>query len=81
MSKEIYLETFLNKDDADCWIDLHLYEHRDKYGKSAGSIRNQQMIDEGKPDLVVAFPGGFGTKDMVRRAKKHNIEVIIIDRE
>ena len=41
-----------------------------------GHIRNQQMIDEGKPDLVVAFKGGTGTADMVRRAKKHNIKVI-----
>ena len=29
----------------------------EKYGKAAGPIRNQQMIDKGKPDLVVAFPG------------------------
>lgn len=28
------------------------------------------MIDEGKPDIVVAFPGGRGTADMVRRARK-----------
>lgn len=34
------------------------------------------MIDEGKPDLVVALPGGRGTADMVRRAKKHGIEVV-----
>ena len=46
-----------------------------KFGKAAGFIRNQQMIDEGKPDLVVALPGGRGTADMVRRAKKHGIEV------
>ena len=46
------------------------------YGKAAGSIRNQQMLDEGKPDLVVAFPGGNGTADMVRRAKKAGVEVI-----
>ena len=26
------------------------------YKKSAGPIRNQQMIDEGKPHLVIAFP-------------------------
>ena len=49
------------------------------YGKAAGGIRNQQMLDEGKPDLVVAFPGGVGTADMVRRAKKANVEVIEID--
>ena len=47
----------------------------EKYGKSAGPIRNQQMIDEGKPDLVIAFPGGAGTADMIRRAKKAGIEV------
>lgn len=46
------------------------------HGKSAGPIRNQQMLDEGKPDLVIAFPGGRGTADMVSRAKKAGIEVI-----
>ena len=51
----------------------------DKHGKAAGPIRNQQMIDEGKPDLVVAFKGGTGTADMVRRAKKHNIKVIEVE--
>src|SRR5688572_27506060 len=35
-------------------------------GARGGPIRNQQMIDEEKPDLVVAFPGGTGTADMVR---------------
>lgn len=44
-------------------------------GPKAGPIRNQRMIDEGKPDLVVAFPGGKGTADMVRRAKKAGIPV------
>lgn len=50
----------------------------DKHGKKAGPIRNQQMIDEGAPDLVIAFPGGVGTADMVKRAKKAGIEVIEI---
>jgi hypothetical protein len=44
-------------------------------GKAAGPIRNQRMIDEGKPDLVVAFPGERGTADMVRRARKAGIPV------
>lgn len=48
----------------------------DMHGKSAGPIRNQQMIDEGKPTLVVAFPGGKGTADMLARARKHNIPII-----
>ena len=38
-----------------------------KYGRSAGYRRNQQMLDEGNPDLVVAFPGGPGTQNMVIR--------------
>lgn len=42
---------------------------------SAGPRRNQQMIDEGKPELVVAFPGGKGTADMVSRARAANITV------
>lgn len=45
------------------------------HGRGAGPIRNQRMIDEGKPDMVVAFPGGRGTADMVRRAKAAGIEV------
>lgn len=45
------------------------------HGKAAGPIRNQRMLDEGKPDLVVAFPGGKGTADMVRRARKAGVEV------
>lgn len=46
-----------------------------KHGKAAGPIRNQQMIDEGKPDLVIAFPGGRGTADMIRRAESAGIPV------
>lgn len=47
-----------------------------KHGRAAGPIRNQQMIDEGKPDIVIAAPGGAGTADMVRRAKAVGIKVI-----
>jgi len=47
----------------------------DLRGKAAGPLRNQRMIDEGKPDLVIAFPGGRGTADMIRRAKAAGIEV------
>jgi UDP-N-acetylmuramoylalanine-D-glutamate ligase len=34
------------------------------------------MLNEGKPDLVVAFPGGAGTENMVSLATKAGIEVI-----
>lgn len=46
------------------------------YGKMAGPVRNQWMIDHGMPGLVLAFPGGKGTSDMVDRARKANIKVI-----
>lgn len=46
------------------------------HGKAAGPIRNQRMIDEAKPDYVVAFPGGKGTADMVRRAEAAGIHVV-----
>lgn len=42
----------------------------EKHGNAAVPIRNQQMLDEGMPDVVVAFPGGAGTNDMVARAGK-----------
>lgn len=46
-----------------------------KHGKAAGYIRNVQMLDEGKPDLVIAFPGGRGTAMMVELAEKAGIPV------
>lgn len=46
-----------------------------KHGVAAGPRRNQEMLDVGKPDLVIAFPGGRGTADMVRRALAAGIEV------
>lgn len=48
------------------------------HGKAAGPMRNQRMLDQGKPDLVIAFPGGRGTADMVRRAKAAHVHVIEI---
>lgn len=45
------------------------------HGKSAGPIRNQQMLDEHYPDKVVAFRGQKGTADMVARAHKAGVPV------
>lgn len=51
------------------------------YGLAAGPIRNQKMLDEGRPDLVLAFHDDIahsrGTSDMVRRAKRAGIKVIV----
>lgn len=51
--------------------------------RSAGPIRNQRMLDVGKPDFVIAFPGGTGTADMLqraRRAKACGADIEIIER-
>lgn len=45
------------------------------HGKKAGPMRNQRMIDEHQPNAVIAFKGGAGTADMVRRAKQCGIPV------
>lgn len=47
-----------------------------QHGRSAGPIRNQRMLDKGKPDLAVGFPGGAGTKDMLRRALAADVRIL-----
>lgn len=49
----------------------------EKHGRAAGPIRNTEMLNE-KPDLVVAFPGGRGTEDMVRKAKLSKVPVVSV---
>lgn len=50
------------------------------YGKAAGGIRNQRMLDEGRPDMVLACPDpeSRGTWDMVRRAEAAGVPVRIV---
>jgi hypothetical protein len=38
----------------------------DEFGKKAGPLRNQRMLDEGKPELVVAFPAKTGYACLAR---------------
>lgn len=38
------------------------------YNAAAGGIRNKKMLNEGKPDIGIEFPGGNGTRDMRSRA-------------
>lgn len=49
------------------------------HGPAAERIRDQQMIDEGQPDVVIAFPGEDGTTDLVRRAEASGIPAHRID--
>ncbi len=69
LAKQLKMNVIVYKAD---WI---------KYGKSAGPKRNQQMLDEGKPDYVIAFHNDInnskGTLDMITRAKKNNIPIEI----
>ena len=49
-----------------------------QHGRAAGPIRNRQMLDEGKPELVLAFHENIreskGTRDMVRQASKAGVQ-------
>jgi YspA, cpYpsA-related SLOG family len=45
------------------------------HGKSAGFRRNEVMLRLGRPELVVAFPGGKGTAHMVGLAKAAGVFV------
>ena len=47
-----------------------------RHGRAAGPIRNQTMLDEGRPQLVVAFPGGRGTADMVAKSRASGLHLI-----
>ena len=38
------------------------------HGKAAGPIRNSEMLRRSCPDVVVVFPGGVGTADMMGKA-------------
>lgn len=76
------------KDYPAAWNDvLHpeavVRKRRDgsEYNVVAGFWRNQQMIDEEDVGLVVAFPGGKGTADMVARARRAGIPVIEVSED
>jgi hypothetical protein len=48
----------------------------DRLGSQAGPVRNQRMLDEGRPHAVIALPGaGGGTAGMVRRARAAGLPV------
>lgn len=55
-----------------------------EFGKAAGPMRNQDMLEKGKPDVVLAFHDNIhqskGTKDMVDRAVAAGVPTYIISR-
>lgn len=61
----------LTSDFAADWNNMEVEIVRPKrradgsvYNAAAGGIRNRRMMDEGKPDLALEFPGGSGTANM-----------------
>ena len=67
---------------AGCWGDKHnipvtvFKADWSRHGRAAGPRRNEKMLYEGKPDFVIAFPGGRGTAHMVSIAEKAGVRVI-----
>lgn len=50
--------------------------HWKSEGKAAGPKRNARMLEEAKPHLVIAFPGGRGTANMILQAEKAGVPVV-----
>ncbi len=46
-----------------------------RFGRAAGFWRNQKMLDL-RPAMVVAFPGGNGTQNMIDLAEAHDVPVV-----
>lgn len=65
---------------VDKWAERNLIPTRrfpadwKKHGRGAGPKRNQVMVDKG-PNYMIAFCGGSGTRDCVRRAEDAGIQV------
>ena len=48
------------------------------YGPGAGYVRNKRMLIHARPDLVIAFPGGRGTANMIDIARRAGVEVRVV---
>lgn len=65
------------------WCELgysgveHIRENAEwsRFGPAAGIVRNQKMLRDHKPHLILAFPGGRGTRDMVNKARQAGVRV------
>lgn len=69
---------------AEVQKDVTISSHPAKWGSDlgirAGVVRNQEMLDK-NPDIniVVAFQGGKGTADMVKKAEKKGLTILYPD--
>ena len=70
---------------AERWCDYNLVTYErypadwDQHGKSAGLIRNSEMINAGNPDLLIVVWDGIskGTKDIISKARRAGIKTIV----
>ena len=64
------------------WCNLlRFHANWDKHGKSAGMIRNSEMLKESKATVLIAFRvdgDSPGTDDMVAKARKKKLTVKLI---
>ena len=51
------------------------------HGRSAGPKRNWEMLQLQRVDLVVAFPGGRGTANMIKQATDNEIKVVNLEED
>lgn len=49
-----------------------------KYGNDAGPRRNRFMFDTFKPQYVIVFPGGSGTRDMMVYSMSKGAELLYV---
>lgn len=77
------------KTGADFFADLWARNRRqkvkeypaewEKYGNRAGPIRNGFMLEDAKPNIVIAFPGGPGTANVVALAQQAKIPTLKVN--
>lgn len=57
-------------------VPLQVYPpDHERHGEKAIDFRNRLMISEGRPHLVIAFPGGPGTADLLEKAAEAGLPV------
>ncbi|MDP9652003.1 DUF2493 domain-containing protein [Paraburkholderia caledonica] len=60
-------------------VHLHtVFAEWDTYGRKAGPMRNAAMLKL-NPDLIVAFPGGRGTANMIAQSRAAGVPVIEVE--
>ena len=48
----------------------------DEHGRGAGPRRNRYMLKTEQPNLVITFPGGSGTEDLIAKAAEFGLRVV-----